>query len=336
MQEGFQEATNRPASPSQMQESLQEAANRPASPSQMQEGLQEAASPSSSSSSSSSGSSVVEVVEQQPQPAKRVRNEPKPRRLFHLVFSCPKPENRDRMKTPESVGKEAFGKLVESKLEELWQERNKLLRLSVYEELHQTGEKHFHCPLLADRPFVPGPLERSLQAEGLNVYMESSHDFYWSLLLYLSVPTVEKPTVDRAPYLMANHPDILSCLQDVPRGASKYEKEKCHSYLGTKSKAKAVSRCMDHREFGLWIAANNLRTRTAVLHGMDGEDKRAAELYVFKFAKELEERIAFAFMLTWKLPANTREQASLWDLVQAAKEGDCVCDGKWGALLSQI
>jgi hypothetical protein len=93
---------------------------------------------------------------------------------------------------------------------------------------------------------------------------------------------------------------------------------------------------MDHREFGLWIAANNLRTRTAVLHGMDGEDKRAAELYVFKFAKELEERIAFAFMLTWKLPANTREQASLWDLVQAAKEGDCVCDGKWGALLSQI
>lgn len=78
---------------------------------------------SSSSSSSSSGSSVVEV-EQQPQPAKRVRNEPKPRRLFHLVFSCPKPENRDRMKTPESVGKEAFGKLVESELEELWQERN--------------------------------------------------------------------------------------------------------------------------------------------------------------------------------------------------------------------
>ena len=61
------------------------------------------------------------------------------------------------MRTPENVGKEAFGKLIEEKLETLWQGRHKLLRLSCFEEIHYSGEKHLHCPLVADKPFVSVP-----------------------------------------------------------------------------------------------------------------------------------------------------------------------------------
>ena len=94
-----------------------------------------------SSSSSSSSSSSVEYVPAAPK--KRARNEPKPRRLYHIVFSCPKPENRETMRTPESVGKEAFGKLIEEKLETLRQGRNKLLGLSCFEEIHHSERSIF-------------------------------------------------------------------------------------------------------------------------------------------------------------------------------------------------
>ena len=219
-----------------------------------------------SSSSSSSSSSSVEYVPAAPK--KRARNEPKPRRLYHIVFSCPKPENRETMRTPESVGKEAFGKLIEEKLETLWQGRNKLLRLSCFEEIHHSGEKHFHCPLVADKPFVSGPLHRALKEDKIFVYIETSHEFYWSLMCYLSIPTAEKPDIDRSPYLSSGHPSILSCLEDIPRGASKGEKDRCRAYLGKQGGQKGnaqSSRCMDHREFGLFVTARGLRTRTAVL-----------------------------------------------------------------------
>ena len=58
------------------------------------------------------------------------------------------------------------------------------------------------------------------------------------------------------------------------------------------------NRCMDHREFGLSVTSRGLRTHTAVLaarHEMEGDEKRAAEQYAFKFAAPLEQRIGFAF-----------------------------------------
>ena len=296
----------------------------------------DAAVPSSPSSPSSSSSSVEYVPAA---PKKRARNEPKPRRLYHIVFSCPKAENRENMRTPESVGKEAFGKLVEEKLETLWQGRNKLLRLSCFEEIHQSGEKHFHCPLVADKPFVSGPLHRALKEDQIHVYIETSHEFYWSLMCYLSIPTAEKPDIDRNPYLSSGHPSILSCLEDIPRGASKGEKDRCRAYLGKQGSQKGNvqnNRCMDHREFGLFVTSLGLRTRTAVLaalHDMEGDEKRAAEQYIFKFSTQLEQRIAFAFDYL-EAPAKKKvEDASLWDIVCQAKEGDCLCGNKWANLL---
>ena len=66
---------------------------------------------------------------------------------------------------------------------------------------------------------------------------------------------------------------------------------------------------------------------------MEGDEKRAAEQYIFKFSTQLEQRIAFAFDYL-EAPAKKKvEDASLWDIVCQAKEGDCLCGNKWANLL---
>ena len=111
----------------------------------------------------------------------------------------PKPENRETMRTPESVGKEAFGKLIEEKLETLRQGRNKLLGLSCFEEIHHS--------------------ERSIFI---------AH--WWQMSLSCQVRSTE--LWRKKTRFLSTLTSILSCLEDIPRGASKGEKDRCRAYLG--------------------------------------------------------------------------------------------------------
>lgn len=274
-------------------------------------------------------------------PRKRARNEgneSKPRRLFHVVFSCPK--DKEAMRTPESVGKANFGKMIEEILAKHWEARNnnKLLRLSVFEEVHSSGEKHFHSPVLADKPFVAGPLEKGLREQRIYVYIETSHEFYWSLMCYLSIPRAEKPQIDSQPYLSSGHPSIMSCLQDIPRGASRGEKDRCLAYLGKKGPGKGTaSRCMAHNEFGRWLVEKGLKTKVDLLAFLqkhrDDPTSKAAEDYCFRYSQHLANKIAFAWEFANAPKAAATMQCSAWDMVERAKDAPCVCSGRFGELL---
>ena len=141
--------------------------------------------------------------------------------------------------------------LVQSKIEELWGAagRNRLLKLCVWEERHQNGSSHFHCPILMDKPCVSGPLLKALKRERIYTYFTATADYYWSLILYLAVPCASKPDVDMDPFLLPNHPPILELLADVPRGANRADKDRCKAYLGKKG-VLTEKRTMDHAEFG--------------------------------------------------------------------------------------
>ena len=302
---------------------------------------------SSSSSSSSSSTSP---------PKKKRREDERPRRLHHCIWSCPSTSSANgpsasdanggaedgdtnHMKKPSDVGKEGFARLVQSKIEELWGAagRNRLLKLSVWEERHQNGSSHFHCPILMDKPCVSGPLLKALKRERIYTYFTANADYYWSLILYLAVPCASKPDVDTDPFLLANHPPILELLADVPRGANRADKDRCKAYLGKKG-VLTEKRTMDHAEFGMYVVKHNLRSTTAVLAHLkraSGEDAKAATNYAYRFSQQLDHRVAFAWQFAEAPSAEQQDSLSAWDFVVRAGEAECQCGerGQFGHLL---
>lgn len=173
--------------------------------------------------------------------------------------------------------------------------------MSVFSELHESGETHFHVPFLADRPFRCGVLKRKLADERIYVYFQTSHSYYWSALVYLSVPSPEKPTVDGNPFLSPGHPPVMDCLADIPRGANRTMKDKVIAWLGDKAKVSSAgkkSRCMERPEFADWLVKNELKTKSAAmaaLSSMSGEAAEAAKQYMYRFSAKLEQVISFAW-----------------------------------------
>ena len=139
---------------------------------------------------------------------------------------------------------------------------------------------HCHAPMVADKPFVTGPLRKALAAEKVYCYFESSHDYYWSLILYLAVPRPEK-TIDDSPWLCDGHESVLECLQNIPRGANRADKDRCLAYLGKKNHISVKPTTMDHVGFGQFVVKRSLRTKTALMaflgDNVEDEESRAAQ-----------------------------------------------------------
>ena len=200
------------------------------------------------SSSSSSAGKASERSEQRPEAkapaAKRQITDEKPRRLRRIEFSAPAAEN---MQKPADVGKQRFGEVLQQVAEEVFGDRNKLLKLSVFAENHAEGQLHLHAPLLADCPFVSGLFKRRLNAQRIYTYWQSDHECYWSLMLYLCVLSAAKPETDTAPRLLRGHLPVVDELKNIPRGANRGDKDRCLSWLGeTGASNQGKSRFMDH------------------------------------------------------------------------------------------
>eukprot|EP00435_Cladocopium_sp_Y103_P035410 s596_g9.t1 len=191
--------------------------------------------------------------------------------------------------------------------------------------------------MLCDRPCVSGPLVRLLRQKKVYAYVESSATkYYFSLILYLAVPSATKPACDPAPYLSEGHPTILETLQDPPRGANRTDKERAKAFLGKKGVI-LEKRTMDHAEFAKFAVKNKLRSKTSLLAYLKSnnadETVKAAESYCFRYSGQLESRLSFAW--EWE-DAPQRDQAdktNAWDMVVQAASRDCMCDGKFSELL---
>lgn len=291
---------------------------------------------SSSSSSSSSNSSSPS----RPRPVRKRRRretEEKARRLHHIVFAAPR-DREGSMVLPENLGKAGFAKLLQEVTDQHFGDRNKVIKFSIFEERHADNSVHLHCAMLCDRPCVSGPLVRLFKEKKVYTYFESSAtEYYFSLIVYLSIPSATKPACDPAPFLSEGHPTILETLQEPPRGANRTDKERAKAFLGKKGVNSSVQRAMDHVEFAKFAIANKLRSKTSLLAYLkknhSDETVKAAEQYCFRFSSQLESRLSFAW--EWE-DAPQKEQAdntSAWDMVLEAANHDCICDGKFTELL---
>ena len=134
------------------------------------------------------------------------------------------------LKAPKDMQKQEFGELVARVCERLfWTSAegrrarlNKLVRCSVFQELHTSGELHYHFPVLADRPWSCVPLQRALRADGIAVEFSTTHDYYWTTFIYLRVPgdrpgDKKEADLDLDPWLSQGHPSLNDTLREIPR-----------------------------------------------------------------------------------------------------------------------
>ena len=284
------------------------------------------------SSSSSSSSSSSKSATPKPRPRQRPRTEEKPKRLHHCIFSAPRDES-ENMQKPEQLGREGFAALLKQVADEVFGDRNRLLKFSVWQEQHADVRVHLHAPLLCDRPCVSGPLLRKLKENRVYAYFEqSSSEYYWSLILYLSVPSASKTHCDSNPWLCEHHGSVLDVLKDIPRGASRVDKDRARAFLGDKGLI-AEARTMDHTEFGHYVVKHSLRTKTSLLAFLRKENsdrkadeaRKAAERYAFRYSKELEQRLSFAWAFADAEQKQKLDSLTAWQMVELAGNGECRC-----------
>lgn len=284
-------------------------------------------SPSSSSSSSSKSSKRGKAAKDEQV------CEDKPARLFHIIFSHPSSPD---MKAPKDFTKQEFGNLLLSKAAELYTNRNKVLRLSVFEEKHESGESHFHCPMSLDKPQRPTRLREALAKEKVYVYFQTEHTYYWGILVYLAIPTPQKQHVDTSPWLGPGHLPVEECLAEIPRGAARSTKDRCVAWLGKRGKGMAKPRSMDHMEFGKWVIKHHLKTKSQVMAAVQKgslPDAGAAEAYVWRYAQRLDQQLQFAWDFQEAPKRDIEERKTVWDMIKEAASRDCVCEGRWIPLL---
>jgi len=245
------------------------------------------------------------------------------------------------MRAPKEFTKQEFGEFLLKLAEKVFKDHNKVMKMAVFSESHQSGEAHFHIPFLADRPFRSGALKRALAKERIYVYFQTSHTYYWSVLVYLAVATPEKPNVDANPFLSPGHPCLLDALAEIPRGANRSMKDKVITWLGNKRSLAdkgTKSRCMDHAEFGDWVIEHKLKTRSAAvaaLSTMSGQAAQAARQYMYRYSARLEQAISFAWEVHEAPQLEKERQMSCWDMVVNAQNLACTCSERWISLLEQ-
>ena len=99
--------------------------------------------------------------------------------------------DRTDIKAPKELSKRDFGDLLMRLLDTIFRavtvdgarrsRQNRVQRISIFQELHGSGEIHYHFNVLAELPWSFAVLLRALQAEKIFVDPATRlHDYYWT------------------------------------------------------------------------------------------------------------------------------------------------------------
>ena len=263
-----------------------------------------------------------------------------------------------KKKAPESMDKTSFGELLSTTLSSIFTKAaeppkkaklNHLLKLSVWEELHKSGKKHYHFPILAESPWYVTSLRRALQAHGVFAHFSAEHDYYWSSIVYLAVPSTMpggkmEADIDQGPWLSSDHPPVRDVLVDIPRGARLSDKARVRRYLGdvTDVARGSSSLAATDKEFSAFVLDRGLRTQTDLLawartqveklKALSAEQRAifiGIEAYCFRNQMDLGRRVGFAWEMADAPQRVALRSQSAWDMLVEACGRDCVCAVEW-------
>jgi hypothetical protein len=274
------------------------------------------------------------------------------KRLYHGTWS--RTELADRF-SPADMSKQDFGELLEHLFQNMTtahaakrRKQNRLLKVAVFEEKHADLTEHYHFPMLAEWHWSAKPLAKLLRQHGIFVSFSIEHDYYWSTIVYLAVPSdmpdgKREEDIDPKPWLGADHPSIRQVLEDMPRGARQSEKSRTRRYLGDSHADRGQKDvALNDKQFNAKIIKKGLRDLTAVLawvqlrseevHHMTTDERMefvGMEAYALRNQADLARRVAFAWDMHEAPRKIALQEQTPWEAVLAAQKWKCTCSGKW-------
>ena len=281
------------------------------------------------------------------------------RRLYHGVWSHT--DLSDRF-APSDMSKQDFAEL----LEKLWEEtfaapsakrrkHNRLVRLAIFEEKHAALTEHYHFPMLAEWQWSSKPLEKLLRQHGIYVSFSTEHTYYWTVIVYLAVPSdmpdgKREADIDPEPWLCSDHPTLREVLEDVPRGARHSDKSRVSRFLGNPHESSNPSDvALNDKQFHAKLIKKGLRDLTAVLawvqmrseevQHMTADERMdfvGMEAYCLRNQADLARRISFAWEMHGAPRKIALQEQTAWQAVLAAREWKCSCSGQWVPLTEQL
>ena len=114
----------------------------------------------------------------QPAEASREDLEGKPQRVFHIVFSHPREDVPGR-KNPKDLTRQEFADKLDSVFQDATRDSAaQILKLSVFQELHENEEPHMHAAMQVSEPIRRRTLR---EKHGIFIHLEDGHRTYWAL-----------------------------------------------------------------------------------------------------------------------------------------------------------
>ena len=286
------------------------------------------------------------------------------RRMYNGTFSH---SDKPGHKSPQDMSKGEFAALVvylfakeygasQGQSNRKRARTNKLAKLAVFAERHKSGKPHFHFPLFAEHQWNPAQLKAALRACGVYVEFSAEHDYYWTAIVYCSVPGdspdgKKEEDLDPDPWLSDGHASIRETLEDMPRGARATDKGRVRRFLGlTAGGPLTNAMAMADKQFAQHVVELKLRNedqllawvRTGDLHKgnmtIDEHLTHAGlQAYCSKNQLDLSRRIAFAWRMEQAPQVVSRLRMTAWDVVVAADDPrSCVCGGKWIPMTEEL
>ena len=267
------------------------------------------------------------------------------------------------LKKPVDMEKEEFGTLITELLTEVFEapgaqrggRPNRVLKVCVVDEKHQSGAVHKQGGILADKGWGYYPLEVKLRARGIAVHFSATHNYYWTTFVYLTVPgdgpgKKRLEDIDPEIWLSPGHPPKEEELMSIPPGASRTDKARVRRFLGLDFRGGAAGaggdRKMSDTEFAKVVRDNGLRTRTAVFAYIEeakgvGDEERsraaaALEAYALARARDFDTQLSVVWEMHGAVAARARGNLSTWETICAAGAGPCSCGGQWIPVTEQM
>jgi len=265
------------------------------------------------------------------------------------------------LKAPRDMQKQDFGQLLMRLLEEIFRSPsadgaqrarvNRVEKVSVFAELHANGEVHYHFVILAAEPFSYVWLKQRLAAQKICVDISTSHSYYWTGFVYLSVPGADpdgKVTgdLDAEPWLSPGHPTVQETIQAIPRGARACDKQRVRRYLAVESGSTHTDVALSDKDFASQVVSRQFRDPVSLQawvtssRGKLRVDKKALpqdelivlvglEAYMFKHQGDLKRRMQFAWDAVNAPRTLALQQKTVWEFVLEARETHpCGCGGR--------
>ena len=223
----------------------------------------------------------------------------------------------------------------------------RFLLLSVWRELHGTGEPHYHVALLGCRQFRFNPYKKAVLSQyGLSSHWSVSHDNYASAFSYCHWPSAggkSTQELDPTPLLWPTsgdnqHPPPEQARKGpVTAGASAELKE-----AANKRRAEAGKPEQRFRDIDLWpvVVNEGIRPGRDAVEKVVAYGKRCGGLAMSQWCFDNEQKIKELVSRAWRFEGAEesveRLGKSRMKILNEAASSSCVCGGRWAAAAREL